>query len=104
MAAIYSISVAHGLRAGSTNAVVYTVPTGSVLVLRSVWLAMYAGGPGGAGVTHSDGSRACGFDPSGATGEQGFDLREVFDAGEVVYVYTTAGDWTYALSGYLLDA
>jgi hypothetical protein len=31
-------------------------------------------------------------------------MRQVFNAGEAVYVYTTAGSWTYALSGYLLDA
>ena len=103
MALIYSTSIAHGLRAGATNAVVFTVPATQTLVIRSVTLYCYAGGAASAGVTHSDGARVCTSDVAGATGGDLFDMRHVFEAGEPVYVFTTTADWTYAISGYLLN-
>lgn len=105
MASVYSTSIAHGIRSGTTNAVVYTVPSGQVLVVRCVTLYCYAGGAASAGVTYADGSRLATADIAGATGGLGpLDLRHVLNAADTLFVFTTAGDWTYAISGYLLDA
>lgn len=105
MASVYSVSIAHGTLTGSTLGVVYTVPAGQVLVVRCVTFMCYSGGPGSAGVTYPDGSRLVEADVAGFSGAFGpVDLRHVLDAGDTLSVFTTAGDWTYAISGYLLDA
>lgn len=103
MAQIYSISLARGFASGSTSSTVYTVPAGSIVVIRDVVLFQYAGSPSTAACTDLAGAHVAFSGPAVVPGGDHWEGRQVFNAGEEVVIGTAAGDWTYAVSGYLLS-
>lgn len=102
MASIYSTKFGAGTRSGSTNASIFTVPAGNVAIVRSTQLYEYSGAAATAGVTDGAGARAASVDVAAVPGGISIDSRAVFTAGEDIYVFTTDGDWTFYVSGYLL--
>lgn len=104
MGTVYSTLFGRGVVSDTANHIVYTVPAGSVAVLRDVSLFQYAGAPASINVHTQDGVVLALAMPASVPALEVSQGRVVLNAGDSMEIQATAGNWTYALSGYLLTS
>lgn len=104
MATIYSTLFGSGFQVGAGSGTFYTVPAASVAIVRSVQLDdvghtaqnfIIADG-GNLSIAHAEIAAAPWF--------YDWEGRSVLDAGETLQWLSDGGDWTWRVSGYLLNA
>lgn len=103
MAQIYSILLGRGFLSPGVSETLYTVPASSIVVVRDVVLFQFTGSPSLAACTDSAGAHVAFSAPAVVPGGDHWEGRQVFNAGEDIVVGATDGNWTYAVSGYLLS-
>jgi hypothetical protein len=104
VASIYSTLFSTGDCPASDTITAYTVPTGMVAVLRSVSLVPTGTGSTTMLVVRHGVAVLIGVNATGQFISHHIDMRQVFNAGDVIDVQSIAGDFQYSLSGYLLSA
>lgn len=102
MASIYSKLLGAAAYSAGSPVTVYTVPAGSIVVVRSIELTLVSGSDALGTVNDGGGNHI--FLVSGADGPAYFPWqgRSVVEEGDSIVFDASAGDWTYRISGYLL--
>lgn len=102
MAAVYSTQFASGVQTGAGSGTLFTVPSGYLVVVRSIQIFQYTGTAETFQIADGSGvSIATAISP-GAPWQLDWDGRAVLNAGETIEFSTGGGGWTYRVSGYLL--
>jgi hypothetical protein len=102
MAEIYSTRAAAGVIAAGATTVVYTVPAGTVFVLRCVDVVS-TGAAGSELALELTGVATPIFYTSTAVSQHfQWTGRQVFNAGDTITLATAGGAWSFMLSGYSL--
>lgn len=104
MAAIYSVQIAAGTQATGTSSAVYTVPSGSVLVIRDICVGAQSAPANSVAINLSGLAEVVAFETVTQYQTAHWEGRAVAEAGQVVSVDAIAGTWTYLISGYLLSS
>lgn len=104
MAGIYSTLLAWGVPDESSPGVVYTVPSGVTVVVRSIQLYCASGSANSIDIVDQALVRLAHLGPSDSGAYLEVSLRRVMNPAQEISVGIDAGIWTYAISGYVLDA
>lgn len=102
MSGVYSSKLARGISTSGGAVTVFTVGAGTTVVIRSVQLFQYAGAAAAFDVVTGDGVSIVHADSSAVPSYSNSDLRAVLTFGDIIDIENGGGDWTYAISGYVL--